>query len=186
VIIKTILTGILFCASNISCANQTKLAVEAFYGTCLGDGPDFDRTVAAANIMKWYPLPEDMLTVLGPKQKADALKGWLVKQKEYPAKTMVVVSKREINKTTINTCSLAIVDEDGYEFQKVLSSTLNLTQVAKDNDGMQTLYMYTVKANGEDYILALILPTNRSLKSFSVTAMTHMSLEGLKQFELSK
>jgi hypothetical protein len=58
--------------------------LEAFYGTCLANGPSFDRTKAAATLFKWKPLPPEALTMFAPQQAPDRFEGWLVTTDGYP------------------------------------------------------------------------------------------------------
>ncbi|WFU62691.1 hypothetical protein [Bradyrhizobium brasilense] len=125
-------------------------ALEAFYGTCLGNGPSYDRTKAAATLFKWKPLPPEALTMFAPQQAPDQFEGWLVTTDGYPKKTFVGVTKGRLDGRPILTCTVAIVGVDGKDVERLFVKRLAPRKVGEVNDGMQEFRVYKLTAGVQD------------------------------------
>jgi hypothetical protein len=152
-------------------ADEVQQSLNAFYSICLVDGPSFERTEAAAAVMGWKQLSADMLTMLAPRDKADAYKGWLITSSGYPTKTVVGVTKSLFKGKPVQTCTLAIGDVDGHAFQQALTTRLKVTKIDSSNDGMQEFHIYRVQASGKELIVTITLPVGPSVGVFTVSAM---------------
>jgi hypothetical protein len=90
-------------------ANDALKTLEAFYDTCLAQGPSFERTKATATLFKWKPLPPEALTMFAPTQTPDRFEGWLAKSEGYPKNTIVSVTEGRLDGRPVLTCTLAVV-----------------------------------------------------------------------------
>ena len=139
-------------------------ALEAFYGTCLANGPSFDRTKAAATLLKWKPLPPEALTMLAPQQAPDRFEGWLVTSDGFPKKTIVGVTKGRLDGRPILTCTVAIAGVNGKDVERLFLGRLAPRKVGELSDGMQESRVYKLTTGVQDaeqtVSVLLAAPTN--------------------------
>jgi hypothetical protein len=126
--------------------DDTTAAVEAFYGACVAQGPDFDRTVAASKLFGWKALPAEMKTIVGPAGPTEAFEGWLAVGNPFPPKTVVGISKARDNGKPVHVCTLAFMDADGAAVERQFLSRMKPKKVGEESDGMQAFRVYTLTA----------------------------------------
>ena len=124
--------------------------LEAFYGTCLANGPSFERTKAAATLFKWKPLPPEALTMLAPQQTPDQFEGWIVTGEGYPRKTMVGVTKGRLDGRPVLTCTMAVAGVNGRDVEKLFLERLAPRKVGELKDGMQEFRVYKLTTGTQD------------------------------------
>jgi hypothetical protein len=106
-----------------------------------------------------------------PQDKPEAIKGWLASGVGYPLKTMVTVTKAKVNGKSVQTCTFAVGDVDGREFQTALLSRLKTESLGDSNDGMQEMHSYLVNIAGSGLMVNIVLPVDRTAKVFTVSAV---------------
>lgn len=141
---RTLTAVALLAATTSAIADDAEVAktLEAFYGTCLANGPSFERTKAAATLFKWKPLPTEALTMLAPQQAPDQFEGWLVTGEGYPNKTMVGVTKGRLDGRPVLTCTMAVAGINGRDVERLFLKRLAARKVGELNDGMQEFRVY--------------------------------------------
>lgn len=123
-------------------ANDALKTLEAFYDTCLAQGPSFDRTKAAANLFKWKPLPLEALTMLAPPQTPDRFEGWLVNSEGYPKNTLVAVTKGRLDGRPVLTCTMAVVGVNSNNVETLFLERLAPRKTGEQSSGMQEIRTY--------------------------------------------
>jgi hypothetical protein len=139
-----VVAGLIAGLVSVHAEDKAAKTLEAFYGTCLSYGPDFDRTKAAATFFKWKALPPEALTMLAPAQAPDRFEGWRVEGEGYPEKTVVAVTTGHLDGEPIRTCTMAVVGVDGKNVEKLFLSRLRARKTGEKSDGMQETRIYRV------------------------------------------
>jgi hypothetical protein len=140
-------SGVLAAALSVSSAtaDDNFKAIEAFYGTCLAHGPDFERTIAAAKMFKWKPIPEEMKSVVGPGARPDAFEGWLAGSSTgFPPKSLVGITKARNEGKPIEVCTIAFMDADGIAVERLFIDRMKPKKIGEEADGMQVFKAYTL------------------------------------------
>jgi hypothetical protein len=128
---------------NASAAEDAELtALQAFYGTCLSHGPDMERTKLAATLLKWKPLPPNLLARLAPARTPDAYEGWKVSGEGYPKKTTVAVTKARLGGQTIENCTMAVIGIDPDRLEALFIGRFSPAKIGDRDDGMKRYKSY--------------------------------------------
>lgn len=167
-------------AAPIKADESAGAALDAFYGTCVAQGPNYERTVAAAKLFSWEPAPPDAITLLGPMEKPEAFQMWLISGSGYPKKTLLGITKSHSGSTPVQTCTMAMADVDGYRFDEIFSQKLKLEKLADTDDGIQTTKIYRGEIGTRDQIIMLTMPTSRAKDSSFGLMITASSLAAEK------
>lgn len=143
---------------------DARTTLEAFYGTCLSNGPSFDRTRAAAVLFKWKALPPEALTLLAPQEAPERFEGWLVTTEGYPKKSMVGVTKGRLDGRPVVTCTLAVAGVTGKDVERLFLERLAPRKVGELKDGMQEsrIYKLTTGTQEAEQTVSLLLATPAS------------------------
>jgi hypothetical protein len=110
-------------------AGEVEDALEAFHNTCLAQGPDFDRTAAAAKRLGWTPLSNDAAATLAPIEDVDHFQGGLASGNGLPVGATVGVARGKVNGKAVQTCTFALPGLDYVAFEK---SFFTRTDAEKD------------------------------------------------------
>jgi hypothetical protein len=132
----------LLAAAIPATADDARETLEVFYSTCLGYGPSFDRTKAAAILFKWKPLPPEALAMLAPPQAPDRFEGWLVTSEGYPKNTIVAVTEGRLDGRPVLTCTMAVVGVNGKDVERLFLGRLAPRKVGEQSNGMQEIRLY--------------------------------------------
>jgi len=151
---RTVVLAFFFGVAGVTHAiadgTAAQMTLEAFYGTCLANGPSFERTKAAATLFKWKPLSPEALTMLAPQQTPDRFEGWLVTSDGYPEKTIVGVTQGRLDGKPVLTCTMAVVGVNGKDVEAIFLKRLTPRKVGELNDGMQENRMYKLTTGLQD------------------------------------
>ena len=134
--------------------------LEAFYGTCLSYGPNFERTKAAAAAFKWKPLSPEMLVMFAPVEVPERFEGWFPGD-GYPPKTMVAVTSGKLDGRPIHTCTMAVAGVTGRLVESAFLARLKPRKVGETNDGMQEsrVYKLTTGISDAEQTVSVSMPT---------------------------
>jgi hypothetical protein len=145
---------------NASAAEDVELmALEAFYGTCLSQGPDIERTKLAAALLKWKPLPPNLLARLAPARTPDAYEGWKVSSEGYPKKTVVAVTKGRVGGQTIENCTMAVIGIDPDRLEALFIGRFSPAKVGDSDDGMKRYRSYRATLGLQEREQLIIITT---------------------------
>jgi len=154
----------LLAATVPATANDALRTLEAFYDTCLAQGPSFDRTKAAATLFKWKPLPPEALTMLAPAQTPDRFEGWLVNSEGYPKNTMVAVTNGPPDGRPVLTCTMAVVGVNSKDVERLFLERLTPRKTGEQSNGMQEIRFYRLTTGVQEaeqlVILSGVTPVN--------------------------
>lgn len=104
--------------SSAALADEVDLALEAFHSTCLAQGPDFERTAAAAERRGWQLLSREAVAMLAPVKDINASRGWVAEGHGMPENSILVVTKATLGGRAVQTCSVALFGLDPAAFEK--------------------------------------------------------------------
>ncbi len=90
-----------------------------FSERCLGRGPDFQRTVAAAKDRDWPALATDMTTSLTPVENPVALEGWNLTEGDGSFEALVV-AQASVGDSKVESCTMAYAEVDAAAFERRL------------------------------------------------------------------
>jgi hypothetical protein len=132
----------LLAATVPATANDALKTLEAFYDTCLAQGPSFERTKATATLFKWKPLPPEALTMFAPPQTPDHFQGWLAKSEGYPKNTIVTVTKGRLDGRPVLTCTMAVAGVNSKDVERLFLERLAPRKTGEQINGMQEIRTY--------------------------------------------
>ncbi|RWM22932.1 hypothetical protein [Mesorhizobium sp.] len=133
-------------------------AVESFHSTCLAQGPDFDRTTAAASRLGWAPMAEDAFAKLAPLDNPQAMRGWRAKGDAMPAGTLVGVTKATLNGKAVQTCTVVIGDIHVESFLKSFFTRTDAEKISEERSAMQVSRLYILIAGDRKQFVNLKFP----------------------------
>jgi hypothetical protein len=131
-------------------------AVESFHSTCLAQGPDFDRTTAAAAGLGWTSMAEGAFAKLAPLDTAQAMKGWRAKGNAMPAGTIVGVTKATLNGKPVQTCTVAMGDVES--FLKSFFTHTDAEKISEERSAPQVSRLYILIAGDREQFVRLVFP----------------------------
>ncbi|MER8614503.1 hypothetical protein [Mesorhizobium sp. M1136] len=144
--------------STLVYADNVDLALEAFHGTCLAHGPDFERTVAAAGKLGWAPLSGDDFPSVG---SPDAIQGWVATGDDMPAKTMIAVAKATLNGKAVQTCSITLFNIDRAAFEERFFARTDAVKIGEERNVTQVSKLYILIAGNRKQLVHLTWPRSR-------------------------
>ncbi len=139
-------------------ADNVDLALKAFHETCLAHGPDFERTVAAAEKLGWAPLSGDHFPSMG---SVDAIQGWVAIGNDMPAKTMIAVAKATLNGKAVQTCAIALYDIDRAAFEERFFARTDAEKIGEERNASQVSKLYILIAGNRKQLVNLTWPRSR-------------------------
>jgi hypothetical protein len=131
-------------------AEDARETLEAFYDTCLAQGPSFERTKASAALFKWKPLPPEALTMFAPTQTPDRFEGWLVNSAGYPKNTLIAVTKGPLDGRPVLTCTLAVAGVNIKDIERLFIERLAPRKTGEQSNGMQEIHTYRLTTGFQD------------------------------------
>lgn len=103
---------------------------------CLGRGPDFQRTVAAAKDRNWPALATDMTTSLTPVENPVALEGWNLTAEADGSFEALVVARASVGESKVESCTMAFAEIDAAAFERrLVDETRAKASGAKNGQG---------------------------------------------------
>jgi hypothetical protein len=135
-------------------------ALETFHGTCLAQGPDFERTAAAAGRLGRTPMAEDTFATLAPIEDAQAMKGWRTTGKTMPEGTVVGVTKARLDGKMVQTCTVAIADVHVESFLKGFFTRTDAEKISEERDATQVSRLYILIAGNREQFVDLKFPAS--------------------------
>lgn len=152
---------------------RVPLPVESFEAYCFRTGANFDRVVAAAETMKFAPMPPEYEALLGPQQ--GSMSGYVV-ESDAKARTMVLLGASDSN-----TCSIAV---DGYDVNAITERMIadyQLKLTVENDVGLQVTAMYipggTSKKMSEARRLGMIAITRAKDPSVGIITLAYLPPE---------
>ncbi|MER8969447.1 hypothetical protein NKH89_12155 [Mesorhizobium sp. M0923] len=139
-------------------ADNVDLALEAFHGTCLAHGPDFERTVAAAGKLGWTPRPGDDFASVG---SVNAIQGWVASGNDMPAKTMIAVAKATLNGKAVQICSITLFDIDSAAFEARFFARTDAVKIGEERNPTQVSKLFILIAGNRKQLVHLTRPRSR-------------------------
>lgn len=154
----------LLAATVPASADDAVKMLEAFYDTCLAQGPSFERTKATATLFKWKPLPPEALTMFAPTQTPDRFEGWLVNSEGYPKNTIVAVTKGPLDGRPVLTCTMAVVGVNSKDVERLFLERLAPRKTGEQSNGMQEIRFYRLTTGVQEaeqlVIVSGVVPVN--------------------------
>ena len=106
-------------------SDPSKLLLSDFGFFCAANPGRPDKTIAAARVAKLLTVEPDILTAFGPQTPSTELQGWYLRS-EPTSKTLLAISKTDLNGEPSATCTVLSTDALGKEVVAQLPSMIEL------------------------------------------------------------
>ncbi|TCU06809.1 hypothetical protein [Rhizobium sullae] len=155
---RTILQAAILCVASTAEAEDSNTSFDFFRRHCLSSGPDFDRTVRAAQAHGWTPLRDEVVIGLAPVDDPESIEGWAAQGNGIGQPLFVGVAKNNLGGKSVQACTVATSGVDSRGFERQLFDVFDAEAIDENRSPTHVHKLYSVIVKGRNELVTLTVP----------------------------